>query len=132
MGRRGGAAEMAESKGQKSGRQNEYLNKKIIFYARKFLNYCDKTGHSINVFFFSFIIYVRSGNFDYWPPAPNNVVTLMGMFMIPCNFPVTSQCHSYLCDLSAYLLTVLYLSGHNTAQSQPDRVKVILHKTTQK
>lgn len=66
------------------------------------------------------------------PQAPNNVVTLLGMFMIPCNFPVTSQCHSYLYDMFAYLLTVLYLSGHNTAQNQPDTVKVILHKTTQK
>jgi len=55
--------------------------------------------------------------------------------MIPCNFPVTNdrcQYHLYLYDLSAYLLTVLYVSGHNTTQNQADTVKVILHKTTQK
>jgi len=94
-----------------------------------------KTGNSINVTFFNFIIYVKGGNCDYSPPAPNNVVKLLGMFMIPCNFPVTNdcyQCHSYLYNLSAYLLTVLYLSGHNTAQNQPETVKVILHKNTQK
>lgn len=91
-----------------------------------------KTGNS---YFLNFIIYVKGGNCDYLPPAPNNVVKVLGMFMIPCNFPVTNdwyQCHSYLYDLSAYLLTVLYLSGHNTAQNQPETVKVILHKTTQK
>lgn len=85
--------------------------------------------------FFNFIIYVRGGNCDYSPPAPKNVVTLLVMFMIPCNFPVTNdryQCHSYLYDMSAYLLTVLYLSGHNTAQIQPETVKISLYKTTQK
>jgi len=84
---------------------------------------------------FNFIIYVRVGNCDYSPLAPNNVVTLLGMFMIPCNFPVTNdrcQCHSYLYDLSAYLLIILYLSGLNTAQNQAETVKVILHKITQK
>jgi len=57
------------------------------------------------------------------------------MFMIPCNFPFINdsyQCQSYLYDLSADVLTVLYLSGHNTAQNQQETVKVILHKTTQK
>jgi len=126
---------MAESKRQKSGGQNEYLNVKKNLCAQEFLNYCDKNRKFNKRYFFNFIIYVRGGNCDYSPPAPNNVVKLLDMFMIPCNFPVTNdcyQCNSYLYDLSTYLLIVLYVSGHNTAQNQPETVKVIVQKTTQK
>jgi len=44
---------MAESKGQKSGRQNEYLNlKKKNFVLENFLIIVTKAGNSMNVIFF--------------------------------------------------------------------------------
>ena len=45
---------MAESKRQKSVRQNEYLNLKkyIILCAQEFLNYCDKNGKFNKRYFF--------------------------------------------------------------------------------